>query len=88
MSMILRTDELLEALGTDSPEGAAFEAELVSLTQRIADTLAARLGIAAGVASFEGTAFCGTACAMLPAYEGQPMPEVLGEYDSPSEWEG
>jgi hypothetical protein len=51
----------------------------------MADTIAAALGVTAGPATFEGTAFAGTCAPFRPAFPGQPCPSPLSDYD-PEEW--
>lgn len=89
MAYLLKTDEILEALlKVDSASGATFQSQLEALASTMAECLAARLGVTAGPATFEGVAFAGTAAAFCPAFNGQPLPDAIAEYDHEAEWEG
>jgi hypothetical protein len=87
MTFTLKTDEVLEALQTAGhPNAGNFLWAVETLCQTMGNALAESQGIIAGRATFEGVAFCGTAVTFQPAYKGQPLPECMEDYDTPSEW--
>jgi hypothetical protein len=87
MTKQLTLDEMLECLITiNHPAARTCQAIIETIGTAMAERIAAALGVTAGHASFEGTAFAGTCAPFRPAFEGQPCPCPLSLYD-PEEWE-
>jgi len=86
MAKQLTLDEMIESLTLmNHPAAGACQAVIEAIGTLMADTIAADLGVSAGPATFEGTAFAGTCAPFRPAYPGQPCPSPLSDYD-PEEW--
>ena len=86
MTKQLTLDEMLDCLITINHPTARISQAIIEATGTImADTIATALGITAGPATFEGTAFAGTCAPFAPAFPDQPCPAPLSLYD-PKEW--
>src|SRR5208282_6745947 len=68
------------------PTARTCQAVVEAIGTVMADTIATTLGVTAGAATFEGTAFAGTCAPFRPAFPGQPCPSPLSDYD-PEEWD-
>lgn len=89
MSYQLRLDEMMDACtAANVPGGLEMIREVEAIAARMANAIAAHLGITCGDASFQGTAFAGTCVPFFPAFEGQPLPDVFAEFkfDNAEEW--
>jgi hypothetical protein len=87
MAKQLTLDEMIESLTLmNHPAAGACQAVIEAIGTLMADTIAAALGVTAGPATFEGTAFAGTCAPFRPTYPGQPCPSPLSDYD-PEEWD-
>jgi hypothetical protein len=77
---------MLECLITlNHPTAAGFQAILEAAGNAMAQLLAKELNIAAGSATFQGTAFAGTCTPFTPISEDQPCPAPICNYDQ-DEW--
>jgi hypothetical protein len=87
MAKQLTLDEMIESLTLmNHPAAGTCQAVIEAIGTLMADTIAAALGVTAGPATFEGTAFAGTCAPFRPAFPGQPCPSPLSDYD-PEEWD-
>jgi hypothetical protein len=86
MAKQLTLDEMLECLITlKHPTASGFQAILEAAGNAMAQLLAKELNIAAGSATFQGTAFAGTRAPFTPIFKDQPCPEPICSYDH-EEW--
>ena len=86
MAKVLTTDEMIDALNEINPDAASqFRDQLVTLADAVAEDLANQLGIATSGAS--NNTWEGTMAIFKPAHDGQPMPDVLKDYDEGGEWD-
>lgn len=86
MSYLLYTGQIIDALSkSDHPKWDEFESRLRALNDEAARALAAHLQIdtVPDQGAMEQESF---AAVFGPAFEGQPMPDVLEGYDAASEW--
>jgi len=75
MTKQLTVDEMLEILiSTNHPAANGFKAIIEAAGTAMADTIAKTLGVTAGPATFQGTAFAGTCAPFKPAYPKPAMP--------------
>lgn len=87
MTKLLTLDEMIEVLITiGHPAADALRTATEGLASAMAQMIARDLDVAAGAASFRGTAFAGTCASFTPRFPGQPCPEPLSRYDS-GEWD-
>ena len=87
MAKQLTLDEMLDCLiAMNHPTARTCQAVVEAIGTVMADTIATALGVTAGAATFEGTAFAGTCAPFRPAFPGQPCPSPLSDYDS-EEWD-
>jgi hypothetical protein len=87
MTKLLTLDEMLEVLiAIGHPAADALQTATEGLATAMAQMIARDLDVAAGAASFRGTAFAGTCAPFRPSFRGQPCPESLTHYDS-GEWD-
>lgn len=87
MSYQMKPDEILESLqNCNHPSADAFERALCSLVDAMAVMLAQSQGIVAGRAHMEGVGFAGICVPFMPAYDGQPLPACMADYDDASAW--
>ena len=78
MSMQMRVDEMIDAVGEYDPEAAKrYEAALVALADVMAADIARHYEIEASPAAHEGVGFAGLCAAFNPAKPGQPFPSDL-----------
>jgi hypothetical protein len=85
MAYTLYTGQIIEALrALDRPEADFLITSLHQLTDQAASLLAASLQIERGCLSelWDSNA----AVTFAPAYDGQPLPDVMDGMDSESEW--
>ncbi|WP_036263173.1 hypothetical protein [Methylocapsa aurea] len=87
MSKQLTLDEMLETIHTlKHPTAAACQIALEAIGCAMAQVIAIELGVTAGPAIYEGTAFAGTCAPFSPSFEGQKCPTPLPDYDDEAEW--
>lgn len=87
MSYQLRTDEILEALSlSGNPAAAEYVRKVEAAANEAAQFLAQITGTAAGIGDFQGLGFAGLCVPFRPAFQGQPLPELLAGFDNPNEW--
>jgi hypothetical protein len=87
MTKQLTLDEMIECLSSmNHPTASTCKAVVEAIGTIMADSIAAALGVTAGPATFEGTAFAGTCAPFRPAFPGQPCPSPLSD-DDPEEWD-
>ena len=87
MTKQLTLDEMLEVLILmKDPIAPRLKAHIENLGSAMAELIALRLGVAAGPATFQGTAFAGTCAPFAPRFPGQRCPEPLCSFDA-SEWD-
>lgn len=87
MTKQLTLDEMLECLiALEHETGPRLQATLEAIGSLMAQMIAAKLQVAAGAATFQGTAFAGTCAPFTPRFPGQSCPDLLSRYDS-GEWD-
>lgn len=87
MTKLLNLDEMLEcAKGIGLPDADMWAGQLESIGSTMAAAIADKLGVIAGDASAEGLAFAGTCAPFNPAFERQPCPDALDQFDPEGDW--
>ena len=89
MSKILSIDDLLEAAcESHMPDLPSYVAEMEDTATKLAQALAAHLGIRlAYPANWEGKEYGGVCASFGPAFAGQPCPKVIDNGDPGGDWE-
>jgi hypothetical protein len=87
MTKLLNLDEMLDcAKEIGLPQADAWAGELETIGSTMAAAIADKLGVVAGDATAEGVAFAGTCAPFNPAFEGQPCPDALDQFDPEGDW--
>ncbi|WP_262267102.1 MULTISPECIES: hypothetical protein [Microvirga] len=87
MTKLLNLDEMLDcAKEIGLPQADIWAGELETIGSTMAAAIADKLGVIAGDASAEGVAFAGTCAPFNPAFEGQPCPDALDQFDPDGDW--
>ena len=85
MAVILKTDEMLEALlEIDRKLAASFIHRVTELSTELADVIANHLGISAHGANFD---LGEVMAAFYSRTADQPAPELLTQFDPDGDWE-
>lgn len=87
MTKLLNLDEMLDcAKEIGLPDADMWAGQLEAIGSTMAAAIADKLGVIAGDASPEGVAFAGTCAPFNPAFEGQPCPDALDQFDPGGDW--
>jgi hypothetical protein len=88
MAKILTLDEMLEVLQAESlPCAEGFKMTLEAVGTRMAQELAAHLGITCRPAVSEGLTFAGTCAAFSPVHVTDQCPDALKHLDPGCGWD-
>ena len=88
MAKILTIDEMLAtARNLQLPALQQHVKAVQDAGTALAADIARHLNINHSAATFEGLELAGTCSAFTPAHPGQPLPEVLREFDPDADWE-